>query len=215
MKKITLPNDSNVNDYLAKAAEIEKQIDARRTEVFELRTPLDEELSYLYDMRKTLNEQREKFVEKNKIIPSWDELLVGEGTRYYKLSTKELNKLGLDSMGYYPETNQRTIKFWLNKNDLTGSRTKFNQVINGIQTILPYMKPLTSDGILDRNDFPLSYHFDFMENTLHEYCLYRMIIEVETGLVRVISGRYDSWDTEYKGTLEGALEFIATNHSYD
>jgi hypothetical protein len=82
--------------------------------------PLENSYRKLLDAKKKLQEELDNILIKNMHKPNWNWILEETGhtgNARHKQAGIELEKIGLSSMGYYREINQRAIKIALIKGD--------------------------------------------------------------------------------------------------
>lgn len=125
---------------------------------------IDEAIGRLQDCRINFNAKLSALKEERDLLKveefTWIDLLDANGTQISHHKLKErLNAFclgGLDSIGYWPDTQQRAIQVKLIKG---ASTTKLANIYSGLLTILPHITP-NEDGYRQ---------IDIIEHTLSEF----------------------------------------------
>lgn len=117
-----------------------------------------------------------------------------------KLLRDLLSKFGLSAEGYFPDTGQRCIQLSLKK----GSKESLQKTYDGIQLVLPYLKPVRDGNI----------YIDIFESTLSSRGIYTLIIKKDK--FEVEKTTYGHPEIIYSNKdLKKVLEYIQKHHYYD
>lgn len=116
----------------------------------------------------------------------------------YKRRGEWLAKIGLESSGYNPKTEQIALRICLYKNDDEETQRQHDSLMK----VMPYLKP-SKDGI----------YIGIFENTLSEYGIYDL--KVGDGQCKLEFTRYGSTSTlKTFDTLLDAMKFVQEEHYY-
>lgn len=120
----------------------------------------------------------------------------------YRALDKALAKYGMMSSGYRPSTMQRVIKISLYKY-APDSVAKLEKTFNGLQKILPHIKPVDGGKVVD-----------ILESTLSQYGSYSLYVGEKVCELRKCT--YGSERVIFKSkSLREVLEYIQKHHPYD
>lgn len=187
--------------------EIDKK-EARRTELFKLREPIDLEIEKLYYEIKALKEkQTEQSLEQDMgFVEKFYFLMFEDGCssdmKRYDAAKELINdELGLWMSGYYPETEQKAVEIMLYK----GEGDNLEKTYDSLCKILPLVKPI-KEGKEKR--------FKLFEHTLSEGGIYALKNVDEKWKLTITScGRerdIKEWDN-----LKEALMYCQEHHYYE
>jgi hypothetical protein len=173
-----------------------------------LKEPLDAELKRLYDEIQELKEKQTeiKLKEDMTLGEKIQWLLFENGydsdmKRYYE-ADKFFKDMGLWVSGYYPHSQQKALEIMLYK----GAQDNLDKILEGIKTVLPFIKPMNAKG---------ERRFELFEHTLSEWGIYDLRIN-----------KYDVWilnKTTYGreevekvfDNLYEALKYCQEHHYYE
>ncbi len=133
----------------------------------------------------------------------WGYLLEeNQGQARYKACMAALSSLGLQSSGYFPETEQRAVKIALLKNDTA----QLAAVAASLQLVMPAIKPL-DDGWC---------YISIFEHTLSQFASYKLRFRPDQSEFQCIRRRYSQETVELSTpTLPEMLAHIQKAHYYE
>lgn len=187
--------------------EIDKK-EARRTELFKMKEPIDAELLKLYDEIKALREKqtKESLKKEMNFEEKFNFLMFEDGCssdmERYRAAQKFVNEeLGLWMSGYYPSTSQKGLEIMLYK----GAGDNLEKTYNSLNKILPLVKPYNDEG---------EKRFKLFEHTLSEHGIYALVNKDDIWKLTCTSwGRerdIKEWDN-----LKDALAYCQEHHYYE
>lgn len=189
-----------------KECEAEKELaHKKRMEAIEKMEPLRKKCTYLYGREQCLENRIAKIKSRIKKV-DWKWLLsscVDEAMEKHRYRERVFDKLGLDSDGYYSDTEQACVGVCFHKNN----SKEVAKALKGLKLVLPHVKSLDKGYII------LSIH----ERTLSQHGIYNLWVR-KNGLKSCLLKRtsYGRTDTIQKfKSLREALVYISKNHYCD
>lgn len=188
----------------------QKQIDkkqARRTELFAQREPIDKELTLLANQITALKEkQTEQNLKREMSFEERFEYLMFEDgcssdMKRYNEADKFIQELGFYMSGYNPETQQKAVKLMLYK----GKNSNLEQTYNSLVKILPLIKPVNAEG--DKQ-------FSLFEHSLSENGSYVFVVGKNKCTLKVWRYHREYLVKEWEDLME-ALAYIQEFHYYE
>lgn len=189
--------------------ELERKADALREKLF----PLQEELHTVCNLKRDLQEKEDEEYYKGltsdtpKEGVDWEELLSESGydsQAKYKARDRVFQGFcssygGLQTSGYFPETEQVAVRVSMTH----GDEQQLREVNKALSFLLPYLKP-QKDGAV---------HLGVFESTLSAHGVYTLKVK---GDKVVLSKRTygTEWDLKTFVELEDALEYVQKHHYY-
>ena len=134
---------------------------------------------------------------------NWSLLLKEQNSMIaYRALDKALGKYEMSSSGYRPATMQRVVQISLYKYHLE-SAAKLQKTLEGLEKVLPHVKPIGEWKIIG-----------ILESTLSQHGVFNLYVGEKTCELRKTV--YGSEHTVFKaGSLLEALEYIQKHHPYD
>ena len=179
------------------------ELEAKRAVICEQMGKLYEQSAALYDQCQKLREEIAERELAKSGQPNWPLLLEEQNSMVtYKALDKTLREFWMSSSGYRPATMQRVVKISLYKHHAE-STTRLQKTLEGLQKILPYVKPIDGWKIIG-----------IFESTLSEHGTFNLHVGEKTCEVRKTT--YGSERLVFKAdSLLKALEYIQKHHPYD
>lgn len=179
------------------------ELEAKRAVICAQIGKLSDEATELYDQCQKLREEIAERELARSDQPNWSLLLEEQSSMVmYKALEKALHEFGMSSFGYRPATMQRAVKISLYKHH-PESATRLQKTLEGLEKILPYIKPIDGWKIIG-----------ILESTHSEHGVLDLHVGENACEVRKIT--YGSERIVFKAdSLLKALEYIQKHHPYD
>lgn len=179
------------------------ELEAKRAVICAQISKLTEQSAALYDQCQKLREEIAERELARSDQPNWSLLLEEQNSMVmYKALEKALGKYEMMSFGYRPATMQRVVKISLYKHHAE-SATRLQKTLEGLEKILPYVKPIDGWKIIG-----------IFESTLSEHGVFNLYVGEKTcELRKTVYGR---GRTVFKAnSLLEMLKYIQKHHPYD
>lgn len=130
-------------------------LESERQSIRDLMEGLREQSLTLFDRIESIKDQIAEQKIQQSIEPDWEFLLKNDnGTVSYKELKRQLEKFGLETGSYNPETNQMVVQISLKSNDSDG----LHLVHDGLNEVIPHIIPSFGYKFIDIIDYTLSEH---------------------------------------------------------
>ena len=128
-------------------------LESERQSIRDLMEGLREKSLTLFDQIESIKDQIADQKIQQSIEPDWEFLLKNDnGTVAYKELKRQLEKFGLETGSYNPETNQMVVQISLKSNDSDG----LHLVHDGLSEVIPYIIPIFGYKFIKIIDYTLS-----------------------------------------------------------
>lgn len=183
------------------------ELEAQREMICKEIERLGEQSKSLYDEITTLKDKIFERELAKSCEDNWPLLLKEQNSSAsYMALDKALAKYELSSYGYHPATEQRAVQVSLYKHSVD-AHSKFRKTLEGLEKILPYIKPVEVCG----ENWKILH---ILESTLSQFGSYSLYVGEKVCEIRKLT--YGSERTIFKSkSLREVLEYIQKNHSYD
>ena len=130
-------------------------LESERQSIRDLMEGLREKSLTLFDQIESIKDQIADQKIQQSIKPDWEFLLKNNnGTVAYKELERQLEKFGLETGSYNPETNQMVVQISLKSNDSDG----LHLVHDGLNEVIPHIIPSFGYKFIKIIDYTLSEH---------------------------------------------------------
>ena len=130
-------------------------LESERQSIRDLMEGLREKSLVLFDQIESIKDQIAEQKIQQSSEPDWEFLLKNDnGTVAYKELERQLEKFGLETGSYYPETNQMVVQISLKSNDVDGLKLAHD----GLNEVIPHIIPSFGYKFIDIIDYTLSEH---------------------------------------------------------
>ncbi len=178
-------------------------LQSERQSIQDLVEGLREKSLALFDQIESIKDQIAEQKIQQSIKPDWEFLLKNDnGTVAYNELKRQLEKFGLETGSYNPETNQMVVQISLKSNDADGLKL----VHDGLNEVIPHIIP------------KFGYKFiDIFEHTLSEDGAYNLhIYEKEHNQFKLMITRWHRESVVYESdNLMDVLAYIQKYHHRD
>lgn len=128
-------------------------LESERQSILDLMEGLRENSLVLFDQIESIKDQIADQKIQQSIKPDWEFLLKNDnGTVAYNELKRQLEKFGLETGSYNPETNQMVVQISLNSNDFDG----LHLVHDGLNEVIPHINTVFGYKFIDIIDYTLS-----------------------------------------------------------
>ena len=178
-------------------------LESERQSFRDLMEGLREQSLTLFDQIESIKDQIAEQKIQQSIKPDWQFLLKNDnGTVAYKELKQQLEKFGLETGCYNPETNQMVVQIALNSNDFDG----LHLVHDGLNEVIPHIIPSFGYKFIKIIDHTLSEHGSY---GLHIY-------EEEHNQFKLMINRWHRESAVYESdNLMDVLVYIQKHHHRD
>ena len=130
-------------------------LQSERQSIQNMMEGLREKSLVLFDQIESIKDQIAEQKIQQSSEPDWEFLLKNDnGTVAYKELERQLEKFGLETGSYYPETNQMVVQISLKSNDVDGLKLAHD----GLNEVIPHIIPSFGYKFIDIIDYTLSEH---------------------------------------------------------
>ena len=130
-------------------------LESERQSIRDLMEGLREKSLVLFDQIESIKDQIAEQKIQQSSEPDWEFLLKNDnGTVAYKELERQLEKFGLETGSYYPETNQMVVQISLKSNDVDGLKLAHD----GLNEVIPHIIPSFGYKFIKIIDHTLSEH---------------------------------------------------------
>lgn len=130
-------------------------LESERQSIRDLMEGLRENSLVLFDQIESIKDQIADQKIQQSIKPDWEFLLKNDnGTVAYNELKRQLEKFGLETGSYNPETNQMVVQISLKSNDSDG----LHLAHDGLNEVIPHIIPSFGYKFIDIIDYTLSEH---------------------------------------------------------